>query len=133
MTSNGATATATNGKRVKKNRPSGTRVLVSNKMREPSMRMVEWRAKSGERWAIARARMQEKFTHWGASMKLGLYTATHPVHPMRREAAKQAMKHKKAAATERRMAKEAAAHSMAAAKRARARESRVKALNKAVR
>ncbi|KAL3682132.1 hypothetical protein R1sor_000154 [Riccia sorocarpa] len=132
MASSGTTKTA-NGKRVKKSRPSGTRVLVGNKMKEPGLRMVEWRARSGERWAIARARMQEKFAHWGASMKLGIYTATHPVHPMRREAAKQAMKHKKVAATEKRMAREAAAHSMAAAKRARAREARVNELNKAVR
>lgn len=84
---------------MKKNRPSGTRALVRNKMKEPSLRMVEWRAKNGERWAVARAKMQEKMSHWGASMKLGLFTATHPVHPMRRQAAKEAMKHKKIAAT----------------------------------
>ncbi|KAG6545754.1 hypothetical protein Mapa_012715 [Marchantia paleacea] len=133
MPSNGSTATGSNGKKVKKNRPSGTRALVRNKMKEPSLRMVEWRAKSGERWAVARARMQEKMSHWGASMKLGLFTATHPVHPMRRQAAKEAMKHKKVAATERRMQKEAAAHSIGAAKRAKARESRVRQLNQAVR
>lgn len=119
-------------KRAGKKRSSGGAALVKNKLKAPGLKMTDWRARSGERWSVAAAKMQEKMTHFGASMKLGLYTATHPVHPLRREAAKQAMLNKKAAATERKVQKISAAQGRAAAKRAKAREARVAALNQAV-
>lgn len=120
------------GKKSEKKRSSGMGALVKNKMSEPGMKVTEWRAKSGERWSVAAANMQEKMTHLGASMELGFFTITHPVHPLRREAAKQAMLNKKAAATERRAQKVAAAQGRASAKRATAREARVARLNQAV-
>ncbi|BBN10779.1 hypothetical protein MPTK1_5g06370 [Marchantia polymorpha subsp. ruderalis] len=125
-------ATKTTGRRFGRKKKSGTSALVHNKMNEPGMKMVEMRTRSNERWGIMRAKISEKFSHWGAAMSLGCFTATHPVHPMRRQAAKELMVHKKQAATERRVQKEGAVHSIAAAKRARAREARVKQLNEAV-
>lgn len=131
----GATATAapaaSNGRAGRK-RSSGTAALAKNKMKGPGMKMAEWRAKSGERWGVARAKVQEKVSKMGASMRYHVFSATHPLHPIRRKAAEDAAKEKKALATDRRMQQEAAVHSAAAAKRARAREARVATLNEAV-
>ncbi|CAM6088652.1 unnamed protein product [Calypogeia fissa] len=129
----GATSTKGKKKRTGKKKTSGSNALVKNKLSAPKYKMTEWRANSGERWSVGYAKMQEKMTHWGASMKLGFFTATHPVHPLRREAAKQAMINRKAAATERRIQKVSAAQGHAAAKRAKARETRAAKLNEAVR
>lgn len=130
--SGGYTNTNQTQQRTKKKKSTGTSAILKNKLRTPGMKVTEWRSKSGERWSVAAANVQEKMTHWSASMKLGFFTATHPVHPLRREAAKQAMLNKKIAATERKVQKVSAAHSRAAAKRARARETRVAQLNQAV-
>jgi hypothetical protein len=100
---NGATSNATAAgnkkRRTGRKKSSASGALVKNKLSGPGMKIVEWRAKSGERWSAGAAIFQEKFAHWGASMKLGAFTVTHPVHPLRREAAKQSMLNKKAAAT----------------------------------
>lgn len=69
--------------------------LAKNEMKGPGMKMVEWRAKSGERWGVARAKVQEKFSRLGASMSYGMFTCTHPIHPIRRKAAKEASTQKK--------------------------------------
>jgi hypothetical protein len=120
---NGTTATK---------KSSGTSALAKNKMKAPGMKVAEWRASSNERWGVARAKMQEKFSRMGASMSYRVFSVTHPLHPVRRRAAEDAAKEKKALAHDVRLQKEAAVHSAAAAKRARAHESRVATLNEAV-
>lgn len=96
---NGTTAAPAANGRPQKKRSSGTAALAKNKMKAPGMKMAEWRAKSGERWGVAAAKMQEKFSKMGASMSYRVFSATHPLHPLRRKAAEDAAKEKKALAT----------------------------------
>lgn len=125
-------APAAGGRRWGRKSASGPGALAKNEAKKPQTKFVEMRANSGERWGVARAKMNEKFRKWGASMSYGAYAITHPVHPVRRRAAKDAEIQKKALATERRKQEEAAVHSNAAAKRAAAHEARIATLNQAV-
>lgn len=127
-----AGTTATTGRRFGRKKGSGASALAKNEAKKPATKMTEWRSKSSERWGVARAKMQEKVSRLGASMSYGAFSCTHPLHPIRRKAAKEAEGQKKALAKERRVQQEAAARSNAAAKRAGARESRIATLNQAV-
>jgi hypothetical protein len=49
--------------------------------------------------SVAGAVIGEKFARLGADMKLGFYTLSHPVHPLRRAAAKERAVNVKAAAS----------------------------------
>ncbi|CAM6094987.1 unnamed protein product [Calypogeia fissa] len=128
------TAPATGGRRFgrRKATSSGPSALVKNELKKPATKMTEWRTKSGERWGVARARIQESVSRLGASMSYRAFSCTHPLHPIRRRAAKDAEAQKKDLAKERRVQQEAAVHSNAAGKRAQAHESRIATLNQAV-
>lgn len=74
--------------------------IASNKaVGGPKTKLTDMRAASGRRMSIAGATIGEKFAHFGADVKLGFYTIAHPVHPLRRAAAKERAVNVKAAAT----------------------------------
>lgn len=127
-----AGTTTTSGGRFGRKKKSGTAALAKNEAGKPATKYAEWRSKSGERWGVARAKLQERFSRMGADVSYGAFAITHPIHPVRRKAAKDAKVQKKALASERRQQQEAMVHSNAAAKRARAHEARVANLNQAV-
>jgi len=98
----------------------------------PETKFTDMRAASGRRMSVAGAKIGEKFAHMGASMRLGLYTISHPVHPLRRAAAKERAVNLKAAATERRRQKVARALDVEMRKRATIREARAARLGAAL-
>lgn len=61
--------------------------------------MTDMRAASGRRMAVVGATVGEKLARFGADVKLGFYTISHPVHPLRRAAAKERNVNVKAAAS----------------------------------
>jgi hypothetical protein len=65
----------------------------------PQTKIVDMRAASGRRMAVAGAVISEKFQRMGADIRLGFYTISHPIHPIRRAAAKERAMNIKAAAT----------------------------------
>ena len=73
--------------------------LASNKvMGGFATAMTDRRAASARRMSVAGAVISEKMTRLGADMKLGLYTISHPLHPIRRDVAKEQNVNVKAAA-----------------------------------
>jgi len=107
--------------------------IASNKTLGGSeMKFTDMRAASGRRMSVAGAKIGEKFAHLGADMKLGFYTISHPVHPLRRAAAKERAVNIKAAATERKRQKVARALDVEMRKRAMVREARAARLNTAL-
>lgn len=74
--------------------------IASNKVVGGSkLKMADMSAASGRRMAVAGAIIGEKFAYLGANMKLGLYTMSHPLHPLQRVAAKERNVNVKAAAS----------------------------------
>lgn len=74
--------------------------IASNKaLGGPETKFTDMRAASGRRMSVAGAKIGEKFAHLGADVRLGFYTISHPVHPLRRAAAKERAVNIKAAAT----------------------------------
>jgi len=107
--------------------------IASNKaIGGPATKFTDMRAASGRRMSIAGATIGEKFAHLGADVKLGFYTISHPVHPLRRAAAKERAVNVKAAATERKRQKVARAVDVEMRKRAMVREARAARLNTAL-
>jgi len=107
--------------------------IASNKaIGGPATKFTDMRAASGRRMSVAGAKIGEKFAHIGADMKLGFYTISHPVHPLRRAAAKERAVNVKAAATERKRQKVARALDVEMRKRAVVRENRAARLNQAL-
>lgn len=96
--STGTTATGTTGTgggRFGRKKNSAPAVLAKNEAKKPATKYAEWRSKSGERWGVARAKLQEKFSRMGATMSYGAFAVSHPIHPIRRKAAKEAEVQKK--------------------------------------
>ena len=84
----------------RRGRSGAASTMASNKaIGGPKTKFVDMRAASARRFRVAGAVIGEKFAHLGADMRLGLYTISHPVHPMRRAAAKERADNVKAAAT----------------------------------
>lgn len=74
--------------------------IASNKVFGGSKtKIADMSAASGRRMAVAGAIIGEKFTYLGANMKLGLYTISHPLHPLQRVVAKERNVNVKAAAS----------------------------------
>ncbi|KAG0601707.1 hypothetical protein M758_11G133800 [Ceratodon purpureus] len=94
--------------------------------------MTDMSAASGRRMSVVGAIIGEKFARFGADVKLGLYTISHPVHPLRRVAAKERNLNVKAAASERRRQKIARAVDVEMRKRAIVRERRAARLHTAM-
>jgi hypothetical protein len=61
--------------------------------------MTDMSAASGRKMSVAGAVIGEKFARFGADLKLGFYTISHPVHPLRRAAAREQNINVKAAAS----------------------------------
>jgi hypothetical protein len=61
--------------------------------------MTDMRAASGRRMSVAGAVIGEKFARFGADVKLGFYTISHPAHRLRRAAAREQNINVKAAAS----------------------------------
>lgn len=107
--------------------------IASNKaLGGPETKFTDMRAASGRRMSVAGAKIGEKFAHLGADVRLGFYTISHPVHPLRRAAAKERAVNIKAAATERKRQKVARALDVEMRKRAMVREARANRLNQAL-
>ncbi|EFJ23800.1 hypothetical protein SELMODRAFT_442734 [Selaginella moellendorffii] len=111
-----------------KKHKSTTGAVVKNKVTSPMVKFVDMRAASGERMAIARAKMAEKFKHMKASIQVSMVRFRHPVNPIHRVAAREAAQETKAAATERRKQAVAAAKNNSSRKRALIREKRARNL-----
>lgn len=106
--------------------------VAKNKVTSPAVRFVDWRANSGKRMAVARANLAEKLAFARASMRATYIRIRHPIHPVRRVAAKEAARERKAAATERRNQAVARAQNVASQKKATIRERRARELNNSV-
>ncbi|KAG0563219.1 hypothetical protein M758_8G012500 [Ceratodon purpureus] len=107
--------------------------IASNKaVGGPKTKLTDMRAASTRRFSVAGATIGEKFARLGADMKLGLYTISHPIHPLRRAAAKERAVNVKAAATERKRQKVARAVDVEMRKRAMVREGRAARLQTAL-
>lgn len=107
--------------------------LASNEVFGGSaMAVTDMRAASARRMRVAGAAISEKMARLGADMKLGLYTISHPLHPIRRDAAKEQNVNVKAAALERRRQKVARAVDVEMRKRAMVRERRAARLQTAL-
>lgn len=107
--------------------------VASNKVfGGPKTRMTDMRAASGRRMSVAGAVVGEKFARFGADLRLGFYTISHPVHPLRRAAAKERNVNVKAAASERKRQKVARAVDVEMRKRAVVREKRASRLQAAL-
>jgi len=107
--------------------------IASNKaLGAPETKFTDMRAASGRRMSVAGAKIGEKFAHLGADVRLGFYTISHPIHPLRRAAAKERAVNVKQAATERKRQKVARALDVEMRKRAMIREARANRLNAAL-
>lgn len=96
----GTTPRSRGWRNVGRRRRGPASTMASNKaIGGPKTKVTDMRAASGRRMSIAGATIGEKFAHFGADVKLGFYTITHPVHPIRRAAAKERAVNVKAAAT----------------------------------
>lgn len=119
--------------RTKWGRRNAGGAIADNKIAGSSkMKLTDMSAASGRRMAVAGATISEKLAHMRANMGLGLYTVAHPIHPIRRAAAKESAMNQKAAATERKHQKIAHANDIASRKRATVRENRAAQLNTAL-
>jgi hypothetical protein len=86
--------------RTKWGRRNAGGAVADNKIAGSSkMKLTDMSAASGRRMAVAGATISEKLAHMRANMGLGLYTVAHPIHPIRRAAAKESAMNQKAAAT----------------------------------
>jgi hypothetical protein len=129
----GTTAGAGRGRGWGRRRRGAASTIASNKvMGGPKTKFTDMRAASGRRMSVAGAKIGEKFAHFGADVRLGFYTISHPVHPLRRAAAKERAGNLKAAATERKRQKVARAVDVEMRKRAMVREGRAARLNTAL-
>jgi len=113
-------------------RSAGGAIASNKALGGPEMKFTDMRAASGRRMSVAGAKIGEKFAHMGADVRLGFYTISHPVHPLRRAAAKERAVNIKAAATERKRQKVARALDVEMRKRANVREARAARLNTAL-
>lgn len=84
---------------LRRRRGAGSAIAQNKVMGGPMTKMTDMSAASGRRMAVAGAIIGEKFAHFGADVRLGFYIITHPVHPLRRVAAKERAVNVKAAAT----------------------------------
>jgi hypothetical protein len=82
-----------------RHRNAGGAVAENKMVGGPQTKIVDMRAASGRRMAVAGAVISEKFQRMGADIRLGFYTISHPIHPIRRAAAKERAMNIKAAAT----------------------------------
>jgi len=117
---------------LRRRRGAGSSIAQNKIVGGPKTKLTDMSAASGRRMAVAGAIIGEKFAHFGADIRLGFYTITHPVHPLRRVAAKERAVNVKAAATERKRQKIARASDTEMRKRAQVRESRAARLNAAL-
>ncbi|CAK9192784.1 unnamed protein product [Sphagnum jensenii] len=113
-------------------RNAGAAVAGNKLAGGPKTKFTDMRAASGRRMSVAGAKIGEKLAHLRANMGLALYTVAHPIHPIRRAAAKESAVNTKAAATERKNQKIARANDVAYRKRAVVRENRAARLNTAL-
>jgi hypothetical protein len=113
-------------------RNAGAAVAGNKLAGGPKTKFTDMRAASGRRMSVAGAKISEKLAHLRANMGLALYTVAHPIHPIRRAAAKESAMNTKAAATERKNQKIARANDVAYRKRAVVRENRAARLNAAL-
>ncbi|CAM6044772.1 unnamed protein product [Sphagnum compactum] len=113
-------------------RNAGAAVAGNKLAGGPKTKFTDMRAASGRRMSVAGAKISEKLAHLRANMGLALYTVAHPIHPIRRAAAKESAMNTKAAATERKNQKIARANDVAYRKRAMVRENRAARLNQAL-
>lgn len=88
-------------------------------------KLAEWRVKGAERFAVAKARMQEGFSRLTTWISYQLYAYTHPCSPLRRRAARRSKTQSDLGATERRIEREAKARSRSAHRRARSLEEQI--------
>jgi hypothetical protein len=96
----GGAARRRGGWRTMGRRRGAASTIASNKTVGGSkMKFTDMRAASSRRMSVAGAVIGEKFARLGADMKLGFYTLSHPVHPLRRAAAKERAVNVKAAAS----------------------------------
>jgi hypothetical protein len=129
----GGAARRRGGWRTMGRRRGAASTIASNKTVGGSkMKFTDMRAASSRRMSVAGAVIGEKFARLGADMKLGFYTLSHPVHPLRRAAAKERAVNVKAAASERRRQKVARAIDVEMRKRAMVREGRAARLQTAL-
>lgn len=82
-----------------RHRNAGGAVAENKLVGGPQTKMTDMRAASGRRMAVAGAVISEKFQRLGADIRLGFYTISHPIHPIRRAAARERTVNIKAAAT----------------------------------
>lgn len=106
--------------------------LLKNKVVGQKLRFVQLGAMIGEDFGVASATVREKLSHAGSTIGYGAYKITHPLHPARRRAAKNAHEQQVKLATDRRRQKVGAVRSKAAAKIAKAREGRIAILEEGV-
>jgi hypothetical protein len=125
-----ANGTGVQAKRSRKN--AGAAVAENKVFGGPMIKFTDMRAASGRRMSVVGATIGEKMAHFGANMRLGFYVFVHPLHPIRRVAARESATNKKLAATERKKQKIARAIDVEYRKRAGAREGRAANLNKAL-
>lgn len=96
----GATGVGPTRRRAWGRRRNAGGAVAENKMvGGPQTKITDMRAASGRRMAVAGAVISEKFQRLGADIRLGFYTISHPIHPIRRAAAKERAMNIKAAAT----------------------------------
>jgi hypothetical protein len=131
----GKSSTTANGTGVqaKQSRKGAGAAVAENKVfGGPMTKFTDMRAASGRRMRVVGATIGEKMAHFGANMRLGFYVIVHPLHPIRRVAARESATNKKLAATERKKQKIAHAIDVEYRKRAGVREGRAANLNKAL-
>jgi hypothetical protein len=128
--STAANGTGVNAKRSRKN--AGGAIAENKIVGGPMTKFTDIRAASGRRMSVFGATIGEKMAHFGANMRLGFYVFLHPLHPIRRVAARESATNKKVAATERKKQKIAHAIDVEYRKRAGVREGRAANLNRAL-
>lgn len=131
----GKSSTTANGTGVqaKQSRKGAGAAVAENKVfGGPMTKFTDMRAASGRRMRVFGATVSEKMAYFRADMGLGFYVIAHPLHPIRRVAAKESATNKKVAATERKKQKIARAVDVEYRKRAGVRENRATNLNAAL-
>ncbi|CAM6129425.1 unnamed protein product [Calypogeia fissa] len=111
---------------------SGAGALLRNQVLGQKLRLVKIGAKSGQVFGVTGARVKEKLTIAGNALGYGAFSVTHPFHPIRRRAAKDAYLEQKKLAVDRRRERVGTVKSNAAAKIAKAREGRIAVLEEGV-
>ncbi|KAH9553122.1 hypothetical protein CY35_09G102600 [Sphagnum magellanicum] len=128
--STAANGTGVNAKRSRKN--AGGAIAENKIVGGPMTKFTDIRAASGRRMRVFGATVSEKMAYFRADVGLGFYVIAHPLHPIRRVAAKESATNKKVAATERKKQKIARAVDVEYRKRAGVREGRADNLNAAL-